>query len=147
MRGAQGEILQLGRLLEESLVTSARWGAWAVALERCLDAARAIGNRSAEAWALHELGSRALCLGDAGTARALLNQAVKLREGLDDAAAVAASRAESRFRAPACNRGPRTRAQRERRSPLCWISIRCRCEMHHRRPRPFRQRAVSVRFY
>ena len=48
-----------------------------VTLERCLAAAKAIGDRSAEAWALHELGSRALCLGDAGTARALLSQAVK----------------------------------------------------------------------
>ena len=95
-----GEVLQLGRFLEESLVASARWGAWAVALERCLDAARAIGDRSAEAWALHELGSRALCLGDAGTARALLSQAVKLRESLDDAAAVAASRRNLDFVLP-----------------------------------------------
>ena len=95
-----GEVLQLGRLLEESLVASGRWGAWAVALERCLDAARAIGDRSAEAWALHELGSRALCLGDAGTARALLNQAVKLRESLDDGAAVAASRRNLDFVLP-----------------------------------------------
>ena len=95
-----GEVLQLGRFLEESLVASARWGAWAVALERCLDAARSIGDRSAEAWALHELGSRALCLGDAGTARALLSQAVKLRESLDDAAAVAASRRNLDFVLP-----------------------------------------------
>ena len=75
-----GEVLHLGRLLEGPLVAGARWGAWAVTLEHCLAAAKAIGDRSAEAWALHELGSRALCLGEAGTARALLNQAVKLRE-------------------------------------------------------------------
>ena len=95
-----GEVLHLGRLLEGSLVAGARWGAWAVTLERCLAAARSIGDRSAEAWALHELGSRALCLGDAGTARALLNQAVKLREMLDDAAAVAASRRNLDFVLP-----------------------------------------------
>jgi hypothetical protein len=95
-----GEVLQLGRLLEESLVVSARWGAWAVAVESCLDAARAIGDRSAEAWAMHELGSRALCLGDSGTARALLSQAVKVRESLDDTTAVAASRRNLDFVLP-----------------------------------------------
>jgi len=95
-----GEVLQLGRLLEGPLVAGARWGAWAVSLERCVDAARAIGDRSAEAWALHELGSRALCLGDADSARALLNQAVKLREMLNDADAVAASRRNLEFVLP-----------------------------------------------
>ena len=95
-----GEVLQLGRLLEGPLVDGARWGAWAITLERCVDAARAMGDRPAEAWALHELGSRALCLGDAGTARALLNQAVKLRETLNDAAGVAASRRNLDFVLP-----------------------------------------------
>jgi NB-ARC domain len=95
-----GEVLHLGRLLGGPLACGARWGAWAVTLERCLVAARAIGDRSAEAWALHELGSRAVCLGDAGTARALLNQAVKLRETLDDAAAAAASRRNLSFVLP-----------------------------------------------
>jgi hypothetical protein len=95
-----GEVLQLGRLLEESLVASARWGAWAVALERCLAAARAIGDRSAEAWALHELGSRALCLGDAGKARALLSQAITLRESVNDVDAVAATRRNLDFVLP-----------------------------------------------
>ena len=95
-----GEVLQLGRLLEGALVVGARWGAWAVTLERCLAAARAIGDRSAEAWALHEIGTRAVCLGDAGTARALLNQAVKLRETLNDDAAAAASRKNLSFVLP-----------------------------------------------
>ena len=95
-----GEVLQLGRLLEGPLAVGARWGAWAITLERCLSAARAIGDRSAEAWALHELGSRAVCLGDAGAARALLNQAVKLREMLDDADAAAASRRNLSFVLP-----------------------------------------------
>ena len=35
----------------------ARWGAWAVTLERWLAAAKSIGDRSAEAWALHEIGT------------------------------------------------------------------------------------------
>lgn len=87
-----GEVLHLGRLLEGTLAAGGRWGAWGTALERCLDAARAIGDRSAEAWALHQLGSRAVCLGETGTARALLTQAVRLREILNDDAGAAASR-------------------------------------------------------
>ena len=58
-----GEVLRVGTLLEGALITGARWGAWAVSLERCLAAAKAIGDRSAEAWALHEIGTRALCVG------------------------------------------------------------------------------------
>ena len=54
-------------------------------------AARSIGDRSAEAWALHQIGTRALCIGETRTARAVLGQAVQLRHGLDDAVAVEAS--------------------------------------------------------
>ena len=86
------EVLRVGTLLEGALVTGARWGAWAISLERCLAAAKALGDRSAEAWALHEIGTRALCVGDPGTARTLLSQAVALRESIDDIPAAAASR-------------------------------------------------------
>ncbi len=95
-----GEVIQLGRLLATPLVLGARWGAWAVVLERCLDAARAMGDRPAEAWALHELGSRAVCLGEAGAARAMLTQAVKLREMLDDGAGAVLSRQNLSFVLP-----------------------------------------------
>ena len=106
-----GEVLQLGRLLEGPLVAGARWGAWAVTLERCLDAAKAIGDRSAEAWALHELGSRALCLEEAGTARALLSQAAKLRELLNDNAGAAASRRNLSFVLPPVSEYSRERGE------------------------------------
>ena len=87
-----GEVLRLGRLLEGALVIGGRWGAWAFTLDRCLAAAKATADRSAEAWALHEIGTRAVCLGETGRARALLGQAVKLRESIPDDAAAAASR-------------------------------------------------------
>ena len=87
-----GEVLQLGRVLEGTLVVGARWGAWGIALDRCLAAARATGDRPAEAWALHEIGTRAVCLGESSKARALLGQALKQREALNDDAAAAASR-------------------------------------------------------
>jgi hypothetical protein len=87
-----GEALRLGRLLAPALVLAARWGAWAIALDCCLAAAKAMKDRAAEAWTLHEMGTRALCLGETGTARALLSQALKLRETMEDGDALAASR-------------------------------------------------------
>jgi hypothetical protein len=87
-----GEVLRLGQLVEGALVIGARWGAWAIALERSLAAARAIGDRSAEAWALHEIGARAVCLGEPGAARASLTRAAALREALGDDTGAAASR-------------------------------------------------------
>jgi len=96
-----GEVLRLGRLLEGALVIGARWGAWTIALERCLAAAKAIGDRSSEAWALHEIGTLAVCLGEPGMARASLSQAVKLREAMrEDGAAQASRRSLSLVIAP-----------------------------------------------
>jgi hypothetical protein len=92
-----GEVLHLGRLIEAALVAGGRWGAWAITLDRCLTAAKAMKDRSAEAWALHEIGTRALCLGDAGIARTSLSRALKLRETLDDDDAIAASRRNLSF--------------------------------------------------
>lgn len=87
-----GETLRLGRLLESTLVVGARWGAWGLALEQCLVAAKAIGDRSVEAWVLHEMGTRAVCLGDEGNARRLLNQSATLRQALMEHGAAAISR-------------------------------------------------------
>ena len=92
-----GEVLLLGRLLAAALVLGVRWGAWAITLERCLAAAKALGDRSAEAWALHEIGTRALCVGDSAKARAVLGQAVKLRESLHDEVGAATSRRNLRL--------------------------------------------------
>src|SRR5262249_42938857 len=75
-----------------TLVVSARWGAWELALEGCLGAAKALGDRSVEAWVLHEMGTRAVCLGDERTARRLLTQAAALREAAGEHAAAAISR-------------------------------------------------------
>jgi hypothetical protein len=92
-----GEVFRLGRILDGALVIGARWGAWAIALDRCLAAAKATGDRAAEAWALHQTGTLALCTADAEIARAMLGQALKLREGLPDDAAAAATRGNLSF--------------------------------------------------
>ena len=137
-----GEVLQVGRLVEGALAVGARWGAWAVTLERCLDAARAIGDRSAEAWALHELGSRALCLGEAGTARALLNQAVKLRELLKDDPAAAVSRRNLGFVLPPVIEYSRERATTPVADVFDLDSLPLRIQPHG--PFPIRTRSVRM---
>ena len=92
-----GEVLRTGSIIEGALVVGSRWGAWAIDLERCLDAARAMGDRSAEGWALHEIGTRHLCVGQPDAARALLTQALKVREATGDTRAAAASRRNLEF--------------------------------------------------
>ena len=87
-----GETLALGRALEAALVVSARWGDWELALERCLAAAKATGNQSVEARVLHEIGTRAVCLGEEETARRFLTRAAAVRDALGEYAAAAVSR-------------------------------------------------------
>jgi hypothetical protein len=87
-----GEALRLGQILEGALVTGVLWDAWAMVLEHCLLAAKATGDRTAEAWALHEIGSRAICVGETRGARSALSDALKLREATDERDAAAASR-------------------------------------------------------
>src|SRR6478672_10152078 len=102
-----GEALRLGQLLEGALVAGARWDAWALTLEHSLTAAKAIGDRSAEAWALHEIGVRAVCLGQTNLARSSLRQALNLREALHDDAAAGASRRNLSFVLPPVSDHPR----------------------------------------
>lgn len=87
-----GEVLRLSRLVEGALALGCRWSAWAEVLERALEAALSLGDRAAEAWARHQLGSRALCLGDVATARMFLVQALRMREALGDRAGAAVTR-------------------------------------------------------
>jgi hypothetical protein len=92
-----GEALRVGRLLEGTLVLSARWGAWEIALDRSLAAAKALGDRAVEAWVLHQMGTRAVSLGDEGHARRLLTQSATLRQELGEHAAAAISRRNLAF--------------------------------------------------
>ena len=53
-------MLRLGRAAEGPLAVRGHWGAWAQILERELEAARQLGDGAAEAWSLHQSGTRAL---------------------------------------------------------------------------------------
>jgi hypothetical protein len=86
------ELLHLVRQVEGAFALTKRWGAWESALRWGLTGAHESGDRQAEAWCLHQLGSRALCVGDHASARRYLKKAVKLRRALGDEAGELASR-------------------------------------------------------
>jgi hypothetical protein len=78
------EVLRLARAIDPALTLSGQWGAWEQALQWALQAAQAVGDRTAEAWAMHQLGTRALCLDDSFAAQSWLTQALEQRESLGD---------------------------------------------------------------
>ncbi|NEP03320.1 MAG: hypothetical protein F6K58_32725, partial [Symploca sp. SIO2E9] len=83
--GRWSQVLCLGRAIEGTLALAGHWGAWAVVLLSVLQAARALGNQEIQAWALHQLGTRALCLEETTEARDYLRQALYIRqESLND---------------------------------------------------------------
>jgi hypothetical protein len=84
--------LHLGRAVERALILSGRWGAWSQVLAWQLEAAQGLENLAAKAWALHQSGTRALCLDKAPAARAALTEALRLRESLGDDEGAAVTR-------------------------------------------------------
>ena len=83
-------VLDIGATLDPIYAQSGRWDAWRDVLAPMLTAARALGNRAAEARALHQLGTRELCLLGAGAA-GLLAVALRIRQTIGDTAGAAAT--------------------------------------------------------
>ena len=85
-------VLALGAVLDAAYAVSGRWDAWRNVAATMLLAARELGDRAAEAMALHQLGTRALCLADLPTSLDLLGAALAIREGLGDRPGAAVTR-------------------------------------------------------
>lgn len=83
------EVIQLGRALEKFMVYYKRWQTWSDILNLILTAAKALNNSKIQAWALHQLGSRALYLGYASEAKTFLSQALNIRQTIGDKAGMA----------------------------------------------------------
>lgn len=90
--GRWPEVLRLVRAAEGPLALDARWGVWQQLLQAGLQAAQMLEDRAAEAWALHQLGTRLLCLGEVIPARTALIRALRLRTVLGDAEGAAITR-------------------------------------------------------
>lgn len=86
------DVLRLARASDAIAAYSGRWGAWREIVEIALDAARSSANRREEAWALHQLGTRALLFEDEGEARRRLSVALAIREQIGDRVGAQATR-------------------------------------------------------
>jgi hypothetical protein len=86
------EALELVKVAETGLALARRFDAWGHALEHALRASRKLDDSQAEAWALHQLGTRAALIGDRASAKRYLESAAKLRASLGDQAAASLSR-------------------------------------------------------
>jgi hypothetical protein len=82
--GHWADALRLARAIERPLALGRRWDAWEQVLESALESARKIDDASSEAWALHQLGTRAACLGDVATALEQLSRALRIRRAIGD---------------------------------------------------------------
>ena len=91
-RGSVEDVLSLAHAGDRAFALSGRWGAWGVALDSALRLATNGGLTSDESWARHQLGSRALGLGDRKAAVRQLSRALELREALGDRAGAAVTR-------------------------------------------------------
>jgi hypothetical protein len=90
--GRWTDVIALGRGVEKALIVKKRWQAWLDVLKWILQAAQALGEHGTQGWALHQLGTRDLCLGNLESARQSLTQALKIRETLGDKAGAEVTR-------------------------------------------------------
>lgn len=95
--GRTRELIALGRAVDAAFAWGRRWEVWGALLTDVLDAAHTSGDLEAQAWARHQLGTRAYCLGDVPQAIGLLEQARDIREQIDDQAGAAATRHNLEF--------------------------------------------------
>jgi hypothetical protein len=84
-RGDWTTLVRLARAAERVLFLAGRWEAWHHTLGQGLDAARASGDRAAEAFFAHQQGTLAFCQDKLQDAHQLLQQALTLREQIGDA--------------------------------------------------------------
>lgn len=85
------KVISLGRKLDPYLTLHGLWDVWQRLLGRLLEAARASKDHLSEGWALHQLGTRALGMNDAHTARNFLQQACVVRRAAKDEVGLAYS--------------------------------------------------------
>ncbi|BAT51200.1 AAA ATPase [Nostoc sp. NIES-3756] len=95
--GRWADVITLGKALEGSLALSGQWGTWDKLLHWLLEAARVTGNQAIEAYTLHQLGTRALCLNEVVPAQDYLSQALRIRESLNDQAGIEVTRHNLQF--------------------------------------------------
>ena len=82
--GRHRDVIRLTRAIEPALTLDRQWRAWSEIVELARGAAVAAGLPAAEAWALHQQGTRALLEGQTDAARGTLERALDIRRALGD---------------------------------------------------------------
>ena len=93
-------VVRLVKVLEPILTLAGRWEAARDVLEQGLAAARQLGDQPAEAWFSHQLGTLEVSLDELAQGQAHLEEALRLRERLQDRAGAALSRHNLEVLAP-----------------------------------------------
>jgi hypothetical protein len=93
-------LLRLGQTLVPSLIRTRRFAGWRSVVERVGSAAEALGDRAAQAWALHEAGTQAVAVGDRTRGVQLLRAALTQRRALHYRAGIRATRHNLRLITP-----------------------------------------------
>ncbi|HEY5988372.1 MAG TPA: hypothetical protein VIV12_18640, partial [Streptosporangiaceae bacterium] len=88
-RGDWRAVARLVRVVEPILTLAGRWEACRHALDLGLQAAKALGDRAAEAFFSHQQGTLALCQDELDAAKRFLEQALDLRQQLGDGSGAA----------------------------------------------------------
>ncbi len=83
------DVIALGRAIDPYLTLHGLWDAWGKSTEYVLNAARLTSEQSVEAWALHQLGTRAIGEGLRDEALRLLRAALEIRRSLGDTTGMA----------------------------------------------------------
>ena len=88
------EVVRVAKAVDRGIALGRHWGAWEQVLEHALEAAEQMGEagESARAWAHHQLGSRAIGIGDDAAALEHLTEALEIRERLGEKNAVKMTR-------------------------------------------------------
>lgn len=90
--GRPAEAAIAARTADSALLLSGRWERWTDAVRVVGDAARRLDDTAGKAWALHQNGTRALCVGDRSTAEWALREALRLRLAIGDETGAAVTR-------------------------------------------------------
>lgn len=78
------EVVELGKVVESAYAISGQWGRWEIVLKWMQESSQIIGDKQIEAFALHQMGTRALCLNQIESAQKYLTQALEIREVISD---------------------------------------------------------------
>lgn len=88
LQNGQGtQAVSLSQKISNTLLQTKRWGYGRQLLTQTANVANQIGNQSAAAWALHQLGTLSIMGKDFGDARRILTQALNIRRRLGQTAA------------------------------------------------------------